>query len=94
MLCGALTTISGCTTTEARQTERVVAAATAQGQAAVKATVPDQPAECRKHMGRVYPKVGDKVRSAQLRWEFSADLIDAQIDRCAKFHDDWKEQAQ
>jgi hypothetical protein len=40
-------------------------------------------------MRRVYPKVGDKFRGTQLRWEASSDQIDAQIDRCAQFHDDW-----
>jgi hypothetical protein len=40
-------------------------------------------------MERVNPKVGDKYRSIQYRWLYNADLIDAQIDRCNKFMDDW-----
>jgi len=39
-------------------------------------------------MERVLPKAGEKARWTQKRWEFSADNIDAQIDRCAQFDDD------
>jgi hypothetical protein len=44
-------------------------------------------------MGRVYPKLTEKWRNTQLRWEYSADQVDAKIDRCARFHDEWKSKA-
>jgi len=90
MVLSGLTAISsGCTTTEARQTERLVAASKTLGVTRAKTNPPDLPSECREHMGRVVPKAGEKARWTQKRWEFSADQIDAQIDRCAQFHDDW-----
>lgn len=85
---------SGCVTTEAKQTKRVIAAAKIVGEARAQPSVPDLPPECREPMKRIYPKVGDKFRGAQLRWEASADQIDAQIDRCAQFHDEWAGRAQ
>ncbi|WP_246734954.1 hypothetical protein [Rhizobium leguminosarum] len=45
------------------------------------------PDDCRKHMGRVVPKAGEKVRWTQKRWEYSADAVDRQIDGCAEFYD-------
>lgn len=33
------------------------------------------------------PKVGEKVRWTQKRWEYSADAVDVQIDGCAEFYD-------
>ena len=81
--------LTGCLSTEAKQTKRVVAAATIIGQTNAKREVPELPPECREHMGRVYPKLTEKWRSTQLRWEFSADHVDDRIDRCAQFHDEW-----
>lgn len=84
-------TISGCGTVEQRQTDQLIAAATIQGQLAARPVAPKKPAECERHMERVNPKVGDKNRSIQYRWLYNADLIDAQIDRCNRFMDDWAE---
>jgi hypothetical protein len=80
--------VSGCVTTEEKQNSRVVAAARIIGEAAAQVT-PSLPPECREHMRRIYPKVGEKYCGSQLRWESSADAIDAQIDRCAQFNDEW-----
>lgn len=63
------------------------------GEARARSYPPQLPLECREHMRRVVPKIGDKFRGTQLRWETSADQVDAQIDRCAQFHDDWAEKA-
>lgn len=50
----------------------------------------DLPDRCRGHMGRVIPKIGEKTRWTQKRWEYSADAVDRQIDDCAAFYDDQK----
>jgi hypothetical protein len=76
----------GCRSTEGR----LIEAAKAQGQAKAQVIIPALPDECRKHMGRVYPKAGEKARWTQKRWEFSADAVDRQIDDCAAFNDDLK----
>nr|WP_236775622.1 hypothetical protein [Agrobacterium tumefaciens] len=78
--------LNGCVSTEGR----LVKAAEAQGRAAADISLPDLPAECRKHIGRVIPQSGQKVRWTQKRWEFSADATDRQIDDCAAFYDDTK----
>lgn len=83
--------ISGCVTTEEKQTSRVIAAAKIIGEVKAQSTKPSLPPDCREHIRRIYPKVGEKYRGTQLRWESSADAIDAQIDRCAQFNDDWAE---
>jgi hypothetical protein len=70
-----------------KATKQVIAAATIQGQLAAQSIAPKTPPECERHMVHVNPKIGDKYRSAQYRWEYNADLIDAQIDRCNRFMD-------
>ena len=45
-------------------------------------------------MGRVMPKVGEKVRWSQKRWEYSADAVDRQIDDCPAFWDDQRSRMQ
>lgn len=60
------------------------------GRAQARLVMPDLPAECRRHMERVSPAIGEKYRYTQARWEISADAIDRQIDDCAAFHNDWK----
>ena len=86
--------LTGCLSTEEKQNRRVVAAATAIRLTKAKSEVPEFPPECREHMGRVYPKLTEKWRNTQLRWEYSADQVDARTDRCAQFHDEWKSKAQ
>jgi crotonobetainyl-CoA:carnitine CoA-transferase CaiB-like acyl-CoA transferase len=92
VLSGALTTFSGCSTTD--QIGKLEKVAKVQGEARAQTTVPGLPPECREHMERVVPKLGEKVRWTHKRWEYSADQADAQIDRCAQFHDDWAGKAQ
>jgi co-chaperonin GroES (HSP10) len=77
---------NGCASTE----ERLVKAVEMQAKADAGIALPDLPAECRKHIGRVIPKSGEKVRWTQKRWEYSADVADRQIDDCAAFYDDTK----
>lgn len=91
---GSLLILTGCRTTEARQKGRVVAAAQTIGVTRTQTIAPELPPECRRHMERIYPKLGEKVRWTQKRWEYSADQVDAKIDRCAQFHDEWKSRAQ
>lgn len=78
--------LNGCASTEGRLT----AAAETQGRVSAGVSLPDLPAECRQHMGRVVPKSGEKVRWTQKRWEYSADAVDRQIDDCASFYDTTK----
>lgn len=66
------------------------AAAVAQGEARAQVVIPALPDRCRQHMGRIVPKLGEKTRWTQKRWEFAADAVDRQIDDCAAFHDDLK----
>lgn len=87
-LSGLIAISSGCTTTEARQTKRLIAASQAIGIAKAQSPGTRLPEECSNHIERVIPKAGEKARWTQKRWEFTADNIDAQIDRCAKFDDD------
>lgn len=74
---------AGCQSTE----ERLEAAAVTTGKIAASVTLAPLPDDCRKHMGRVVPKVGEKVRWTQKWWEYSADAVDVQIDGCAEFYD-------
>jgi hypothetical protein len=78
--------MNGCATTEGR----VIKAAELKGRAEARMDVPDLPAECRQHIERVKPKIGDKPRWIQARWEASADDADRRTDDCAAFHDDYK----
>ncbi|MBB3944717.1 hypothetical protein GGQ73_000642 [Rhizobium skierniewicense] len=76
--------VSGCAGKEAR----LIAAANTQGKTAAGVNLPDLPDECRQKMARVVPKYGaEKPRNTQLRWEFSADAVDARTGRCAGFYD-------
>jgi hypothetical protein len=83
---GLAMTTSGCATTE----QRLALAAAEKGRAEARATVPDLPAGCRRHMERVTPRQGDRARWIQAKWEANADAVDRQIDNCAAFHDDFK----
>jgi hypothetical protein len=80
-------TFSGCGTT--KQIRALETAAKMQGEARAQTIVPELPPECREHMERIVPKLREKVRWTQKRWEYSADDVDARIDRCAQFHDEW-----
>lgn len=83
---GVMLILNGCASTEVR----LAMAAETQGRAGAGVVLPDLPAECRQHIGRVVPKSGEKVRWTQKRWEYSADAVDRQIDDCAAFYDDTK----
>lgn len=85
-LFGLLTISSGCTTTS----QRLDAASSTKGRISAGVAIADLPDRCRGHMGRVIPKIGEKARWSQKRWEFSADAVDRQIDDCAGFYDDQK----
>lgn len=79
-------TLTSCSTTR----QRVIAAAEIEGRAKAKSQIPDQPAECAKHMERVVPQTGDKAWWIQARWNLKADAIDRQIDDCSAFNRDLK----
>lgn len=62
--------------------ERLTAAATTQGQTRAAITRPATPEACVAHVERVYPKVGEKARWTQKRWEIVADNRDRLADDC------------
>lgn len=82
-----MTMLSGCGNTDLT---RIDTAAKAQGVTQARVSLPDLPERCRDPMGRVVPKVGEKARWSQKRWEYSADNIDRQITDCAAFYDTTK----
>lgn len=84
VLCGLMMMSAGCQSTE----KRLEAAAATKGKVSAGVSLAPLPDDCRKHMGRVAPKVGEKARWTQKRWEFMADAADRQTDGCAEFYDD------
>jgi hypothetical protein len=80
-----LLSAKGCQTLEAQLTE----AAVTTGQTQAHFDFPDLPEACTAHVERVIPKVGEKVRWTQGRWEITADNRDALADDC----DAWGKQA-
>lgn len=89
-LCGLMMMSAGCQSTE----RRLESAAATKGRVSAGVVLAPLPDDCRKHMGRVLPKVGEKVRWTQKRWEYSADAVDRQIDDCTAFWDDQRSRMQ
>lgn len=87
-LAGLSPILTGCQSTDAK---RIEAAAQTKGQVAAKVSLPQLPDRCRQHMERVIPKIEEKPRWTQKRWEFSANNIDQQINDCSTFYDDVKD---
>lgn len=73
-----LAALAGCETTKAQLHE----AAVTTGQAQARFDFPDLPPACTAHVNRVIPKVGEKVRWTQGRWEITADNRDQLADDC------------
>ncbi len=71
--------------------DRLNSAAAREGAAAAAAILPDLPAACTAKVERVRPKVGEKARWTQKRWEFSAEKRDGQSRDCQSFWDDYKQ---
>lgn len=69
---------------------RVNAAAKREGVSNAAAILPDLPPSCTAKMERVYPKVGEKARWTQKRWEFSADKRDGLAEDCGVFWNIYK----
>ena len=80
-------TSAGCKSTEEKRQARADSAAAAIGRLLVKPQKPKLPPECLSPMGRTYPRIGEKFRAPQLRWEYLADVEDAVKRRCAAFYD-------
>jgi hypothetical protein len=74
----ALMSTKGCQTLDARMEK----AAEAQGQAQASSPPPPMPEACAAHVERVIPKVGEKFRWINQRWEVTADNRDRQADDC------------
>lgn len=75
--------MSGCASTN----QQLHQAGTVLGQTQARVTLADLPPECREHIGRVVPQIGEKPRWTQKRWEYVADAADARTDNCARFYD-------
>ena len=71
------------------QGQRLDAAATATGQVRAVIPRPITPEACTAHMERVVPKIGEKARWTQKRWEIVADNRDRLADDCGVALDDY-----
>jgi cytochrome c5 len=72
--------------------ERMAAAAKAQGEVQAKIARPVTPDSCIAKVERVKPKVGEKARWTQKRWEIVADNRDRLADDCRETLDGyWNE---
>lgn len=81
-----LMSAKGCQTLEGRAT----AAAQVKGQASASVDFPSLPDACTAHVQRVKPKVGEKFRWIQNRWEVVADNRDRQSEDCRQWGLDMK----
>ncbi len=89
---GLTTIFAGCGKTgRAAETRAVVAAAQVLGESQAGVQLAPLPDKCRKHVDMVQPKVGERPRWTQLRWEYVKEATDAQIDACAGFYDEQRE---
>jgi hypothetical protein len=68
--------------------ERLAAAARAQGELNARPPEVIAPEACIAHMERVVPKLGEKARWTQKRWEIVADNRDRQADDCGQWIED------
>lgn len=75
--------LASCQTTE----QRLEAAAQERGAAEAEAPKQVAPEACVAHMERVVPKVGEKARWTQKRWEIVADNRDRQAADCGAWID-------
>ena len=80
--------MSGCETTDGRVLSQ---AANTLGNVQAGVSLGDLPPECRQHIGRVVPQIGEKPRWTQKRWEYVADAADQRVDNCAAFYDRQRE---
>lgn len=69
---------------------RAITAAETQGAAQALSSFPDLPEACVAKVERVLPKVGEKARWTQKRWEFVADNRDRLTEDCAAWGADIK----
>jgi hypothetical protein len=83
----ALMSTKGCQTLDARMEK----AAEAQGQAQASSPLPPMPDACTAHVARIVPRVGEKFRWINQRWEVTADNRDRQADDCAAWDRDRRE---
>jgi hypothetical protein len=69
--------------------QRLDTAASTLGQTRAVAPKLDLPDTCTTHVERVDPKVGEKARWSQNRWEIVADARDRQADDCRAWEIDY-----
>ncbi|MDK4720153.1 hypothetical protein PH552_12440 [Rhizobium sp. CNPSo 3968] len=80
----ALMSTKGCQTLE----ERAERSAKVRGEVQASSPPPPMPAACTAHVERVIPKVGEKFRWINQRWEVTADNRDRLADDCAAWDRD------
>lgn len=68
--------------------ERLAEATRAQGEARARTPQVIAPEACTAHMERVVPRLGEKARWTQKRWEIVADNRDRQADDCGDWIED------
>ncbi|KAA3527036.1 hypothetical protein GOZ96_04660 [Agrobacterium vitis] len=83
LLCLAL---ASCTTTQ----QRLTAASKAKGEAQAQTTLPSLPEACTALVERVYPKLGEKVRWTQKRWEITAENRDQLAKDCGSWWEEYR----
>ncbi|WP_405030720.1 hypothetical protein [Pleomorphomonas sp. JP5] len=76
--------MAGCGTLD----QRLTAASSEIGRQSAGVSLPALPARCREDMPRVVPRVGEKWRAVQGRWQIVADGVDRRTADCAAFYDD------
>lgn len=68
--------------------QKLATISTQAGQTRAAIILPELPDACTAYLERVYPKLGEKARWTQKRWEFIADNHDREADDCRKW---WSE---
>ena len=71
--------LTGCQSVQ----DNLNAAKSAEAVTKARVTLPDWPTYCSEHMPAVVPKVGEKFRHTQSRWEVVRDNENARIQWCS-----------
>ena len=82
---GLIGILSGCGTTDAQR--RIETAAAEIGRQTAGRNLPEWPVYCREPMPAVTPKIGEKARWAQRRWEITRDNENKRVEWCAAHYD-------
>ncbi|MEY9829816.1 hypothetical protein ABIA25_001631 [Sinorhizobium fredii] len=81
---GLIAILSGCAHDEAA---RLDASAASMGRLAAGVHLPEWPALCREPMPAVVPKLGEKARHSQSRWEVVREQHNQRVEWCGRHYD-------